>query len=54
MKIVSALYAGLKWHNDARAVGRAVSSGSSGPIWRRLGRRAYGKATGRLAGRLFG
>lgn len=40
------LYAALRAANDARAVRR-------GRVGKRLARRAYGKATGRLAGRLF-
>lgn len=37
----------LKYLNDARAV-------NNGRVGRRIGRRVYGKATGRLARRLFG
>lgn len=41
------LYRALAVSNDANAVRR-------GRVARRVGRRAYGKATGRLARRLFG
>lgn len=40
--------------NDLRALDRALTRRSPDPIARRLARRAYGKATGRLAARLFG
>jgi len=41
------LYTGLKWSNDWNALRR-------GRLGRRILRRIYGKATGRLARRLFG
>lgn len=41
------LYNLLKWSNDAKAV-------RQGRVTRRVGRRVYGKASGRLARRLFG
>lgn len=47
MNLRSALYRGLRISNDVRAV-------RTGRIGRRIGRRAYGKATGRLARKLFG
>jgi len=40
--------------NDVKAVDRAARTGSAAPIVRRVGRRVYGKATGRLARKLFG
>jgi hypothetical protein len=43
----SAIYRALRLSNDVRAVRR-------GRIGRRIARRVYGKATGRLARRLFG
>lgn len=43
----SFLYRALRISNDVRAVRR-------GRIGRRVGRRIYGKATGRLARKLFG
>lgn len=39
--------------NDGLAVRQAVRRRSGRPIAMRLARRAYGKATGRLAARLF-
>lgn len=42
----SFLYAALRLSNDFRAVQR-------GTVGKRIGRRAYGKVTGRLASRLF-
>jgi hypothetical protein len=41
------LYTALAVRNDANAIAR-------GRIGRRVGRRIYGKATGRLARKLFG
>jgi hypothetical protein len=40
------MYRVLRYSNDARAVRR-------GTVHRRVGRRAYGRATGRLARKLF-
>lgn len=40
-------YRALKYYNDAKAV-------RNGKIGRRIARRAYGKATGRLARKIFG
>lgn len=48
------IYRALKYYNDFKAFRRALDSGSADPIIRRIGRRVYGKATGRLAGRIFG
>lgn len=48
------IYRALKYYNDAKAVNRAASTGSAKPVVRRVGRRIYGKLTGRLARRLFG
>jgi hypothetical protein len=48
------IYRALKYANDARAVKRAVVLSSTRPLGRRIARRAYGKATGRLARRWFG
>jgi hypothetical protein len=41
------MYCILKYTNDAKAVRK-------GRVGRRVARRAYGKATGRLARKLFG
>jgi hypothetical protein len=41
------IYKALKFSNDISAV-------KKGRVGRRIGRRIYGKATGRLARRLFG
>lgn len=41
------IYRGLKYRNDLNAIRR-------GKVGRRVGRRIYGKATGRLARKLFG
>jgi hypothetical protein len=43
----SAIYRCLKLSNDANAIAK-------GKVGRRIGRRIYGKATGRLARKLFG
>lgn len=43
------LYRLLRVNNDVRAVRRGPQA-----VVRRAGRRAYGKATGRLAHRIFG
>ena len=43
----SALYKGLKYSNDVNAVRK-------NRVPRRIGRRMYGKVTGRLARRIFG
>lgn len=48
------VYTALKYYNDARSIVRAFQTRSLTPILRRVGRRAYGKASGRLAGRIFG
>lgn len=48
------VYVMLAYVNDAKAINRAIESGSPAPIGRRIGRRIYGKATGRLAARIFG
>lgn len=48
------IYRALKYWNDAKAVRRAVEGRSAQPIVRRVGRRVYGKLTGRLARKLFG
>lgn len=47
MSFASWLYRGLRVSNDVRAVRR-------GRVSRRVGRRIYGKASGRLARKLFG
>ncbi len=49
----SVAYAALKFSNDYRAGSRAVQTRSLRPITNRIGRRLYGKVTGRLAARLF-
>lgn len=54
MKIQRALYAGLKYYNDAKAISRAAEQRSAKPIVRRVGRRVYGKLTGAIARKLFG
>lgn len=48
------IYKVLALSNDLNALNRAGKTGSLDPIARRLARRAYGKATGRLARKLFG
>lgn len=48
------LYRLLALSNDLNALNRGAKTGSLDPIARRLARRAYGKATGRLARKLFG
>lgn len=48
------IYALLKYANDLKAVRRAARTGTLAPIGRRVGRRVYGKASGRLARKLFG
>lgn len=48
------IYQALKYFNDAKAVHRAARKGSAKPIVRRVGRRVYGKLTGRLARKIFG
>jgi hypothetical protein len=48
------IYRALKYYNDYKAFARAISTGSAAPVYRRVGRRIYGKATGRLARRIFG
>ena len=47
-------YRALALLNDAKAVRRAVRSGSPRPLVRRAGRRVYGRLSGRLARKLFG
>lgn len=47
MNFKRAVYTALKWSNDYNAVKR-------GKVGRRIERRVYGKATGRLARKLFG
>ena len=47
MSLRSAIYRALRISNDLRAVRR-------GRVGRRIARRVYGKATGRLARKLFG
>jgi hypothetical protein len=47
------LYKILRIRNDVRAVSRALSTGSTKPLTNRVGRRLFGKAAGRLQGRLF-
>lgn len=54
MSLKTWTYRLLKWSNDVNAVNRARKTRSGRPIARRVARRAYGKATGRLARRLFG
>lgn len=49
-----AAYRVLRFLNDLRAIDRAITTRSPDPIARRVARRVYGKATGRLAARLFG
>lgn len=48
------IYTLLKWWNDYKAVRRALRTGSTKPITRRVARRVYGKATGRVARKWFG
>jgi hypothetical protein len=48
------IYRALKYYNDYKAFSRAIRTGSADPIFRRVGRRIYGKASGRLARRIFG
>ena len=48
------IYRALKYWNDLRAVRRSIETGSTKPVTRRVARRVYGKATGRLARKLFG
>lgn len=43
----------LKLSNDVNAVNQARKKNSMKPITNRIGRRIYGKAAGRLAGRIF-
>ena len=43
------IYRALRTHGDVNAIRRGPRA-----VLRRIGRRAYGKATGRLASRLFG
>ena len=52
--MLSFIYLALRTYNDGKAVYRAAETRSTKPIVRRVGRRIYGKATGRLARRLFG
>lgn len=47
MTLKSALYKALKYSNDINAVRK-------NRVPRRIGRRLYGKASGRLARRIFG
>lgn len=47
MTFKSAIYKALKYSNDVNAVRK-------NKVPRRIGRRIYGKATGRLARRIFG
>lgn len=54
MGLKSFLYDVLKYSNDINAVTKAAKRRSAKPIVRRVGRRAWGKITGRLAGKLFG
>lgn len=54
MSIQRSIYQGLKIWNDVRAVRRAAEQGSAKPVVRRVGRRVYGKLTGRLARKIFG
>lgn len=48
------IYQLLKFWNDFKAVRRSAQTGSTAPITRRIGRRVYGKITGRIARKLFG
>ena len=48
------IYRALKYYNDVKAANRALEQRSTSPIARRVGRRIYGKITGRIARRLFG
>lgn len=54
MNLQRAAYAALKYANDLKAVQRAAKTDSFAPIGRRVGRRVYGKVSGRLARKLFG
>lgn len=54
MGIKRVIYQALKYSNDVNAVSRAVEQRSARPVVRRVGRRVYGKLTGRLARKLFG
>jgi hypothetical protein len=54
MGIQRSIYAALKYYNDAKAISRAAEQRSAKPIVRRVGRRVYGKVTGRLARKIFG
>lgn len=47
MKFKTFAYKALKYSNDANAV-------KKNKVGRRVGRRVYGKATGRLARKIFG
>lgn len=49
----SSIYRLLRLFNTSKAVGKSASSGSPAPVVRRIGRVAYGKGAGRLAGKLF-
>lgn len=54
MGIQRSIYRGLKLWNDVKAVRRSAETQSARPVVRRIVRRVYGKATGRLARKLFG
>lgn len=54
MSLQGLVYAGLKYGNDLKAASRAAQTGSFAPVGRRVGRRIFGKLTGRLARELFG
>lgn len=54
MTIKSVIYKLLKFSNDVNAIQRSIKTKSARPVGRRVARRVYGKATGRLARKLFG
>jgi hypothetical protein len=54
MGIQRNIYRALKYYNDGRAITQAAKHRSAKPVVRRVGRRVYGKLTGRLARSIFG
>jgi hypothetical protein len=53
MNIKSLIYTALKISNDINSVSQSYRRRSPRPILNRIGRRAYGKGTGRLASKIF-
>lgn len=49
----SFIYRALKYSNDVNAVQKAISTKSTRPLTRRVGRRLYGRATSKIARNLF-